>query len=365
MSFTFGAQVGVAAATATISASLPAVPVGAVIVVLVQWNPGGGVTLSGVNDGVAYSQAGSTIVTGSSDNGAVYLLTGATAGTHNITATFSAAISATIDVFWVGGASVSDGCTGADSPFAGTGADAVVGGSVTTTVAGDCIIGLFAPASGGGVVSAGTSYTSLGFATTGNFGEQLTQGAAGAITATGTSSISSDIIAFTLALKPVFVSTYTLSANFGIYAVTGEPAILTQAAATSYLLLANAGNYATQGLQVFSDLQLEVAAGHYTTTVKALLSQALGGMPNMIGMLLRGAEQSLQDAGILVPLSIGYFGKWPITVLWVQSTTPPGTVVGQIPAPNAPMPAPNGLVTLLVSEMPMNVAYPGTNLMSS
>lgn len=87
-------------------------------------------------------------------------------------------------------------------------------------------------------------------------------------------------------------------------------------------------------------------------------------MPSLIAKPLRMAELALQQAGILVPVSIGYFGLWPIKVTWVQNAAQPGTVLTQFP-PVGVLVAANSPVLLTVSELPMNVAYPGTNLMSS
>lgn len=39
-------------------------------------------------------------------------------------------------------------------------------------------------------------------------------------------------------------------------------------------------------------------------------------MPNLLGLEICEAEASLQSAGVLNPNAIGYFGTWPITVLW-------------------------------------------------
>lgn len=39
-------------------------------------------------------------------------------------------------------------------------------------------------------------------------------------------------------------------------------------------------------------------------------------MPNLIGLELSEAETSLQSAGVLNPNAIGYFGTWPIRVMW-------------------------------------------------
>lgn len=114
-------------------------------------------------------------------------------------------------------------------------------------------------------------------------------------------------------------------------------------------------------------------------------------MPNIVGLTLGNAEAALKTAGVLVPLSIGYFGggtirtlsgvsagaaaTWPITVVWVNQETSsgnvdgnlrptiPGQVLSQNPAAGASIAA-NATVTLTAVQPAVSVAYPGTNLMS-
>ena len=114
-------------------------------------------------------------------------------------------------------------------------------------------------------------------------------------------------------------------------------------------------------------------------------------MPNVVGLTLGQAEASLKAAGVLVPLSIGYFGggtirtisgvsagaaaTWPIAITWVSQSTPtrnvdgnvrpvtPGLVLAQVPAAGATIIA-NASVQLTAVQPAMSIAYPGTNLMS-
>ena len=112
-------------------------------------------------------------------------------------------------------------------------------------------------------------------------------------------------------------------------------------------------------------------------------------MPNVVGLGLSAAEGALKAAGVLVPLSLGYFGGgtlrtqqgtvagaaaiWPITVIWVNKKTAsgnldgnanpavPGLVLTQSPAPGATI-AVNATVTLSAVQPAMSISYPGTNL---
>jgi len=84
----------------------------------------------------------------------------------------------------------------------------------------------------------------------------------------------------------------------------------------------------------------------------------IGQMPNCVGLLLQAAIALLQQAGILVPASIGYFGVYPITVTWVQDTSFPGVVIGQsLAAGTQPVKA-NTPITLTVNDFATGVAWP-------
>lgn len=82
-----------------------------------------------------------------------------------------------------------------------------------------------------------------------------------------------------------------------------------------------------------------------------------GGYPNLAGMLLEEAIQQLESSGAVVPASIGYFGTWPVSAIWVPSQSPPFVVIAQSIPPTAPIIA-NQPVTLTVSQPPESVAYP-------
>lgn len=80
-------------------------------------------------------------------------------------------------------------------------------------------------------------------------------------------------------------------------------------------------------------------------------------MPNVLGLELRAAELSLQQAGVLNLASLGYFGTWPITAKWVKSASPPSTVTAQSPSSGSQIAA-NAAVTLTMAEFPTGVVYP-------
>lgn len=80
-------------------------------------------------------------------------------------------------------------------------------------------------------------------------------------------------------------------------------------------------------------------------------------IPSLVGLEYFEAILVLQQQGIFAPASLGYFGAFPISVIWAQSAVPPGTVLAQVPQPGTFVPA-NGPVTLTVSEFPIAVAFP-------
>lgn len=80
-------------------------------------------------------------------------------------------------------------------------------------------------------------------------------------------------------------------------------------------------------------------------------------MPNIVGLELPAAQLDLQNAGVLVPGSIGYFGTWPITVKWGASASAVNVVTAQSPASGGNVAA-NSAVTLSVSEPKVGVVYP-------
>jgi hypothetical protein len=83
-------------------------------------------------------------------------------------------------------------------------------------------------------------------------------------------------------------------------------------------------------------------------------------MPDLVGLelLLQEAIDLLTQLNILVPASIGYFGQYPIKVVWQQATTMRGYVTAQsIAAGTVNVPA-NTPITLTVNDYAPGVAWP-------
>lgn len=80
-------------------------------------------------------------------------------------------------------------------------------------------------------------------------------------------------------------------------------------------------------------------------------------MPNVVGLELADAQQSLRAAGVLVPTSLGYFGTWPVTALWAPSASAVNIVTAQSPTSGGIVAA-NSAVMLTVSEPKVGVVYP-------
>lgn len=80
-------------------------------------------------------------------------------------------------------------------------------------------------------------------------------------------------------------------------------------------------------------------------------------MPNVVGLGLSDAQDSLQTAGVLVPSSIGYFGTWPISVVWLTAS-PFELVTAQTPASGTTNVAANSAVILTCNNPKLSVAYP-------
>jgi hypothetical protein len=55
-------------------------------------------------------------------------------------------------------------------------------------------------------------------------------------------------------------------------------------------------------------------------------------MPNVVGQYLWEAIQLLQNAGVFNPAAIGYFGTYPISVVWVPLPPEPPVASGPTPA---------------------------------
>ena len=79
-------------------------------------------------------------------------------------------------------------------------------------------------------------------------------------------------------------------------------------------------------------------------------------MPNVVGLNLEAATLSLENAGVVVLSSIGYFGTWPISVTW-QTASPFNNVTAQNPSQGATVTA-NSSVILTVNNPKQSIAYP-------
>ncbi len=80
-------------------------------------------------------------------------------------------------------------------------------------------------------------------------------------------------------------------------------------------------------------------------------------MPNLVGLEYPAAQVALQNSGVLVPAALGYFGVWPITVLWQASKAVPSTVLSQSVAVGVTVAA-NAALKLGLAQFPMAVASP-------
>ena len=80
-------------------------------------------------------------------------------------------------------------------------------------------------------------------------------------------------------------------------------------------------------------------------------------MPNVVGLNLEAATLSLENAGVVVLSSIGYFGTWPISVTW-QTASPFNYVTAQSPASGATNIVANSSVILTVNNPKQSIAYP-------
>lgn len=213
MSFTaggfFGSDVAEnnAVSGTTASVTLPGVPTGATIVVMTALNSGGGNTATGCTDGSTYTAADG----GTTSSGAViycYTLNNASSGSHVPVISFTGSVAGWIGALYITGSNGVDLGGTADSNFAGTGTNAVLAKSITTTANGDLLIALFSPVSGTvGTTTAGTSPAATQISTTGTYNtaplfmEYFLQTLAGAIQMCATNSQNNDILTAVVAIK--------------------------------------------------------------------------------------------------------------------------------------------------------------------
>jgi hypothetical protein len=167
-------------------------------------------------------------------------------------------------------------------------------------------------------------------------------------------------------------------------AIDGSGTVGVTWSSSSYSLTLLPGSFAFSGAAMNVGLSLALAAGSFAFTGEsanaAIGTQVQPGdfafagspvtftysnptpvtmpiMPNCVGIDLYPALAALQNAGVYVPSSLGYFGTYPISVKWVQSNAEPGTVIGQSPPSGTPTLA-NSAVTLTCVEYATAVAFP-------
>jgi hypothetical protein len=81
-------------------------------------------------------------------------------------------------------------------------------------------------------------------------------------------------------------------------------------------------------------------------------------MPSLVGLELYDGIGVLQEEGIFVPAKIGYFGTFPISVIWQQSVVAGGTILAQSIPAGSGVSSINPSMVLSVSAYPMSVAFP-------
>lgn len=79
-------------------------------------------------------------------------------------------------------------------------------------------------------------------------------------------------------------------------------------------------------------------------------------MPNVVGLNLQEAEQTLKAAGVINLSSLGYFGTWPISAKWVPGGKA-GIVQAQSPASSSQVVA-NSPIALTLGQYAVGVSYP-------
>ncbi len=154
----------------------------------------------------------------------------------------------------------------------------------------------------------------------------------------GTYAYTGKAVTFTLVLAP-----NPLTAASGTYAYTGQDAQL-NASPLPYFVLADPGTFSLTGF------------GAELTFFNP------GTFPNVVGLPYSMAQESLEASGAVNPAALGYFGTWPITILWTSSAVAgvlmqPGIVIAQDPLPFSVI-VENAPVILTVTESPVSIATP-------
>jgi hypothetical protein len=140
--------------------------------------------------------------------------------------------------------------------------------------------------------------------------------------------------------------------------VTGSGALVNMSGLSALQAAGYAGSGGIADVENAAGLQ---AIGFISSFGMVSLVVPTGPMPNLAGLNLWEALDVLQKAGILVPSAIGYFGTYPVTVVW-QKGTPLAIAqdfiviaqsigVGASPGINPP-------IVLTVWEPPTSVSFP-------
>lgn len=79
-------------------------------------------------------------------------------------------------------------------------------------------------------------------------------------------------------------------------------------------------------------------------------------MPSVVGRNLEDATALLEAAGVVNPNSVGYFGTWPISAVWVKAPGQSFNVTAQSPASGSTV-AVNVSIVLSVIQPPLGVSY--------
>lgn len=208
MSFTVGTPTVSTSgpAVASINAVVTGVPAGSAIVAFVGGSTGNSATNATISDGSSY-----TIVGGLGSLAPYFanvgVLTAASGGSHTVTATYvGGTSSAYLAAFYVSGANLTDGANNDPQNFPGTGANILLGGSITPVTSGDLIIGMFWNTFTGVTLTAGTSPNAFSNnftdTTNGFLLESFLQSTAATINPTAGTPTSNSFINFSLALTP-------------------------------------------------------------------------------------------------------------------------------------------------------------------
>jgi hypothetical protein len=238
----------------------------------------------------------------------------------------------------------------------------------------------------GGYTGPVSAYTG-GTSGTGAVGMMLYQNnVSGAISAgsyaTNTSSMQAGIL---IALAPVpsgatlaaSVFTYSYSLQSVTFAVSAFPPNLLAAAINYNYTLAQASSdfqLTAQGLvygytlenaqlvAVASPVNMTAATIYYSIAPQnaqlTLFIPPVGSFPSVVGQYYWVATLMMQQAGVLNPATIGYFGTDPITLVWQKSSFPGGVVLAQVPSAGTVGFKTNSPITLTVSEFAVGASYP-------